>query len=421
MTHRLLTAALLGTLLVTAASAAGRRAGTLDPLFGTAGISRLSLQSYFSVSRIARQPDGRLVIAGEFSGQGGSALGLARVLPNGALDPGFGGSGVVRDEFNDLAGGGWSASVGSVQIDGQGRILVAGSVSQPNASQLMLTRFLSDGTPDPSFGLHGRVLGTSGTHSELRQTALLSNGTITATGSSTLGGDRSVLLVRYRANGTPDPNFGVGGRVVTPLGNSSRATSLALRPNGKIVVGGTIGSDLGVIQYLPEGGLDPTFGNSGVTRVDLRQGQEELHQIALQRDGRLIAGGESYALEGSAFMERPMLVRLTSRGKLDRSFGTRGIARGKAGAQLLDLALEKNGRIVAAGPDAGQFTLSRFTTAGKPDRLFGTNGIVALAMPTAAQCQALLFDPDGKIVAAGRAEVEGGLTTDLLLARLLTR
>lgn len=418
-------ALVVGSLLVTSATAAARRAGTPDVLFGTGGVTHASLGGDVHVSRLARQPDGSLVAACEIWRQVGSAnrphFGLAHFRPNGELDTGFGVSGVQLTDFGDLSDPAQQASASSVQVDGQGRILAAGSVSQPFTSQFVLTRHLADGSLDGSFGVSGKVVGTSGALSSLSALALQRDGAIVAAGSSTLGGDQSIFLVRYLANGKPDPDFGANGRVVTVLGNSSEASSVVIRPNGKIVVGGIVGEDACALQYRSDGTLDPSFGRNGVIQVDTLDGEDRFSQIALQRDGRLVAGGGSYAREGNEFVQRPILVRFTTRGKIDRSFGTRGLVRGRAGGYFQDLAIQTNGRIATAGLDADRFTVSRFTPAGKPDRSFGIDGVSIVPASEPAQSEALLLEPEGKIVAAGRAEVDGQSEAELLVTRIWAR
>jgi len=422
----LLVALALATLLVTSAAAArGPRAGSPDPLFGTAGVTRVSLNTYLTVSRLARQPSGALVAACEVWQQIGNSNGphfaLVRFLADGGLDPSFGSAGVLREDFGDLSDPELISWASSVQVDGQGRILATGGVAGYEMSQFVLARYLSDGTADPSFGVDGKVVGALGPNSDLYRTAIQQDGKIVAVGSSTLSGDRSVLLLRYLSDGKPDPDFGTNGRVVTPLGNTSNATSLLLLPGGKLLVGGWNGDDACVLQYLPNGNLDPSFGIGGEALVDLQHGTDFFSQIALQPNGRILAAGGSYRQEDQEFVEHPVIVRLTSAGKMDRSFGKRGVVTDAVGGYVQDLALQQNGRLVTAGPSSDRFTVSRFTPAGKPDRSFGKNGTAVVATPSVGRSEALLLEPGGKIVAAGRAEVDGAFQAELLITRLLAR
>ena len=80
---------------------------------------------------------------------------------------------------------------------------------------------------------------------------LRSDGRITTTGS--VNGD--VALARYRADGRPDLSFGVRGVVVTDLGGDGRGNVLRIQRDGRLVVGGTTGTDgntsFTIVRYLP--------------------------------------------------------------------------------------------------------------------------------------------------------------------------
>jgi uncharacterized delta-60 repeat protein len=328
---------------------------------------------------------------------------------------------VLREDFGDLTDPELVSWASSVQVDGQGRILATGGVAGYETSQFVLARYLSDGTPDPTFDGDGQVVGALGPNSDLYRTVIQPDGKIVAVGSSTLSGDRSVMLLRFLSNGKPDSDFGANGRVVTTLGNTSNATSVLLLPGDKLLVGGWAGDDACVLQYLPNGNLDPSFGIGGKALVDIQLGTDFFSQLALQPNGRILAAGGSYRQEGQEFVEHPVIVRLTSAGKVDRSFGKRGVATSVVEGYVQDLALQQNGRLVTAGPASDRFAVSRLTPAGKPDRSFGKTGTAVIATPSDGRSEALLVQPDGMIVAAGRAEVDGAFEAELLITRLFAR
>jgi uncharacterized delta-60 repeat protein len=138
-------------------------------------------------------------------------------------------------------------------------------------------------------------------------------------------------LARYRPDGQLDPTFGSGGKVVTDFGTPAHksgrgaeprgAAALAIQGDDKIVVAGGTGSDFALARYRPDGQLDPTFGSGGkvVTDVGARPGSYErsgANAIAIQPDGKILAAGtgpHDFAL-----------VRYTRDGRLDRSFGGGG-------------------------------------------------------------------------------------------------
>ncbi|MCC2670702.1 MAG: enzyme repeat protein, partial [Armatimonadetes bacterium] len=174
-------------------------------------------------------------------------------------------------------------------------------------------------------------------------------------------------------------------------------------------------------QFRPEGTLDPAFGAGGKVVVDVASGEDYFARLALQRDGRAMAAGVTTAQVGSDWTTYPVLCRITSAGKLDRSFGKRGVFRGAAGGSFTDLALQRDDKAVTAGLAAGRLSISRFTRAGKTDASFGTRGSVVLPAGGAAEAGAILVEPVGKIVAATAMLVSDTSDEELVITRRLSR
>ncbi|MGH9286133.1 MAG: delta-60 repeat domain-containing protein, partial [Acidimicrobiales bacterium] len=266
---------LVGLMAGTSAVApgAGALAGALDPSFGSGGrvVTPIAIGEVRG-GGMAIQPDGRIVVAGTIPGAGGTDFVVARYLPDGGLDPSFGsGGGVVTpvgpgvDEANAIA------------LQPDGRIVVAGrAVISANESDFAVVRYLPDGLLDPAFGSGGKVVtdvspsadeGTAGDGG--RAVVVQPDGRIVVGGTSF----EDFGLVRYLANGSLDTTFGTGGRVVTDLSPADRLSALALRPDGRIVAGGSAlgtGSqaDFVLVGYTASGALDPGFGGAGAVATD---------------------------------------------------------------------------------------------------------------------------------------------------------
>ena len=128
------------------------------------------------------------------------------------------------------------------------------------------------------------------------------------------------------------------------------------------------------------------------------------YAVATQKDGKLVAAGTTNA--GSVNNSRFALVRYTTKGRLDRSFGRGGKAV-KAGlgvgSELKTVAVQPDGKIIAAGGPHLQDgkvprgVLLRFTARGSPDPSFGHGGVVV----TPFRVTALAIQRDGDLVAAG--------------------
>ena len=145
------------------------------------------------------------------------------------------------------------------------------------------------------------------------------------------------------APGDFDPSFGSDGVVETPIGESSgTATGVVTQPDGKIVVGGVSSEGFTLVRYLPNGGLDGSFGMGGIATGPIG-GAESL---AIQPDGKLLLGGWTSGRGLS-------VARYNPDGGLDTSFGSQGVAHG-LGGDASGIAVQPDGRIVAVGARAGQ-------------------------------------------------------------------
>lgn len=144
-----------------------------------------------------------------------------------------------------------------------------------------LARFRPDGAPDTTFGSGGVVSTDFGGDLDFAAAvALQTDGRIVVAGveGDDSGAGRDFALARYTAGGGLDATFGSGGRVTTDFGGDmDDAQGVAVQPDGRIVVAGSVitaaGSrDFGVVRYLPDGRLDPSFGGSGAVTTDVAGG-----------------------------------------------------------------------------------------------------------------------------------------------------
>ena len=218
-----------------------------------------------------------------------------RYLAGGGLDPSFGGGGTVFTAFSDTFGSGANA----VAPQPDGKLVLAGFARHPERAHdgFAVVRYLQDGRLDPTFAGSGGVITAvdpqSGAgHNDIgRAVAVDPQGRILVAGE-TGGAFKDLALVRYLADGSLDPAFGDGGGVVTDLGGDDRAQALALQPDGKILVAGSGGrtsnEDFVLVRYLPDGRLDPSFGQGGHVTTDFRGGADRGQGLALRRRGQFL-------------------------------------------------------------------------------------------------------------------------------------
>ena len=141
-----------------------------------------------------------------------------------------------------------------------------------------------------------------------------------------------IALVRYLSDGSLDTSFGTGGIVTTPAGSAiDLAWGVVLQPDGRIVVAGgaftaTGGADIAVLRYNADGSLDTTFGSDGIvtTAVATGLGADQGLSVALLPDGRIVIGGSSSVSAGLTFTNDFTLVRYNPDGSLDTTLGGLG-------------------------------------------------------------------------------------------------
>ncbi len=159
-----------------------------------------------------------------------------------------------------------------------------------------------------------------------RAVAIQADGKIVAAGYSGHGDVMyDFLLARYTTSGKLDGSFGSGGKVLTDVGVDDYAFSVAVQPDGKIVAAGLStakgSGDFALVRYTKSGALDASFGSGGKVLTDLgANSYDGASAVAVQADGKIVAAGFSRAKGSGDFA----LVRYTTSGKLDASFGLGG-------------------------------------------------------------------------------------------------
>ena len=352
----------------------------LDPTFGHGGIVLTDFgHSYDWAYALALQPDGKIVVAGVSDASGSKDFALARYNPDGVLDASFGDGGLVTERLRSLT----ADIIHGVAIQPDGKIIVGGItfedvVTARPQGDFMVARYLPDGRTDPTFGIGG-VMTTDfadGSYDEPYAVVLQPDGKIVLGGYTTSGGGPGVLfgadqlaLARYMPNGLLDPGFGQGGRVIFDGGTlDERILALALAPDGSLLAGGYVNgekrSDLLLARLRTDGSLTDGFGNTGkgLSVNDLGTNSERLSSLVLQPDGKIVAGGQTAVANNADFA----VFRYDSRGFFDASFGRAGVAvfdfEGRED-RVHAMALQSDGKIVAVGQSEADFALVRFNAS----------------------------------------------------------
>ena len=245
-----------------------------------------------------------------------------------------------------------------------------------------MVRYNADGTLDNTFGGDGSVttdIGLATTDYGL-SVALQPDGKIVVSGHSYIGSWDSAV-VRYNTDGTLDNTFGGDGKVITALGSTQEGCyAVALQPDGKILLAGGSEGDFAVVRYNADGTLDNTFGGDGMVTTDIGGDPEWGWALVLQPDGKVVVSGQSTLGTGDF-----AVVRYNADGTLDNAFGGDGMVTtdfyghvdvGRSVAVLLD------GKILVAGlarstTSDGLYAVVRYNADGTLDGTFGTGGKVS--------------------------------------------
>jgi uncharacterized delta-60 repeat protein len=245
------------------------------------------------------QPDGKIILGGEFNTFNGSAASkLIRLNANGSVDPTF----TVQP---------LEVGISALALQADGRLIAAGVASDvgDDEGNAWVARFEEDGDLDPTFNV------SSVTDGHARALALSTDGSVWVGGNfSGFNGSGYNNLVRLDANGNLDPTFAIGS------GFDGGVYTLLQQPDGAVLVGGSFTSiDVlprnGLVRLLEGGSLDPSFDpGEGFTDTG---GPGAVFSLALQPDGQILVGGQFNAYDA---MLRGDIALLNTDGSLDTSF-----------------------------------------------------------------------------------------------------
>lgn len=272
------------------------------------------------------------------------------------------------------------------------------------------------GDLDTSFsfdGITGIRIG-SGADDSGTAAAIQADGKFVIVGDAQMGFRRQCAVSRYNANGSLDTSFGDGGKVLYKTAYTqeyeSGCRAVAVQPDGKIVIVGTatpFTGNLGgfLMRLNPNGSLDTTFDTDGKQEFF----SFYFYAVAIQTDGRIIVGGNAFSGANNNFP----ITRYNTDGSIDTTFTNNGTL----SAFINALAIQPDGKIVGAGSAFGtsnsDFLLTRLESNGTFDTSFDGDGKVLTNILSQDIVQAVALQPDGKIVVAGYS----GLTEDFSVAR----
>ncbi|MCX5970488.1 MAG: hypothetical protein NTV14_03150 [Coprothermobacterota bacterium] len=334
--------------------------GRLDDLFGQAGvvIYGTPANGQDRAYGVALQSDGKIMVVGTASNGRDQDLLLLRFNPDGTLDPSFGKAGVVA-----YSGGEETQEIGhAVAVQADGKIVVAGEGGPAANLDALILRYTSDGVLDTSFASNGLAYYGSaegGTDQGLAL-AVQADGKILLAGSTTRVGQADLLLLRFTPQGALDPFFATGGVALYdgPSQGADCGNAMTLQQDGNILVAGFTtgprGQDILLLRYSGSGKLDSSFGQAGVVLFSSPEDVYDVAQgIAVQADGKILAAGAKGGGPQMDGLKDALVLRFSTDGKADLSFGRQGTMAFTGPEQGDDwayaLSLQSDGRIVVVG------------------------------------------------------------------------
>ena len=259
--------------------------GTPDGSFGSGGFVVETLGAGAAeVADLVLAPDGAIFAAGiAFDRE--ARLVVARFNAGGVRDVAFGANGVAAPDFGvgppDTARLAEGRVPAAVRLLADGRILLGGRAGE----QFALTRLMPDGDLDRSFGVDGVNVSSPPASSAITAMDLDGQGRIVVAGTaSNINGENQLALARYLPDGALDPSFGAEGFVVDR--SASSPVGLASLPDGKVLVAGAASLGLylatsGLLRYRSDGKRDAAFGYRGA----LGSFSGDTSDLVVARDG----------------------------------------------------------------------------------------------------------------------------------------
>jgi uncharacterized delta-60 repeat protein len=376
--------------------------GCLDTTFGTSGGGTTltyvsSDDNYFLLENSALQSDGKILGLYDAPRTTFGKDVVIRYNADGTLDGGFASGGILYVNWSipNYTTAGYAHAIATQIINGQEKILVAGSYSSTSPQiGLQVDRYNPDGTLDATFGNGGTV-----------------KHNVTYAQMMTVQPDGKILtlrrdgdMVRLNSNGTLDTSFGSGG--VAPV-SALTASSIGVQSTGRIVLLGYTSvkgnAAMTVARYNINGSPDDggrkdstpgdSFGSGGKRTVEFYSGTFSYaynSNIKIDASDKILAGGWTRA--PNTFKNIAAVARLTTNGQMDTTFDGDGKATFALGqAVSRSIALQADGKIVLAGDaenaaGTSDFGMIRLNPNGSLDDggindstpldSFGANGVV---------------------------------------------
>jgi len=366
----------------------------------------------FYVNTAVPLSDGKIMIAGNFSEYSTvSRKGIARINADGSLDSTFDpGTGIP------VVTGSSTIGINDLKVQTDGKILIAGFFNTYNdVAKKNMARLNSDGSLDSSFTLDTRITNLI----SINAVSLQLDGKIIISGNFKITGGKS-NITRLNPDGSIDENF-TSSLIHAGTGNSTFFCNL-IQPDGKILVGGTINRTsivyVMVDRLNADGSKDETFTSLTYTSSSPTISNGAVNSLALQPDGKIIVGGGFAYQDGN--QTKRNFMRLNANGIYDASFNT-GSGTGISSINRVNaIKMLTDGKMIIAGGFTNYNGISRKGIARiNANGTLDTSFAVGTGFEFTSVQDMELFD-DGSILVAGNFTSYNGITRNRI-AKISTR
>lgn len=359
----------------------------------------------FPPDAVAIQSDGKIVVAGSLTNGNDNDFALARYTVDGSIDNTFDGDG---NQTTDFGGDDFAAAI-AIQSDN--KIVVVGQ-SFNSGANFAVARYTTNGLLDNGFSGDGKQITDVSSSDDIAKCVVIQNdGKIVVGGYSWNGSANQFSLVRYNIDGIPDNSFNGNGKQLTDFGSEYIANSLCLQSDGKLLIAGYTfaggDADFALARFKTDGSVDNSFGNGG-KQITNFSGEDHANSVAVQSSGKIIVIGEEN--DGSDFA----IAQYSTDGILDNTFDEDGkltdrLHLNQGSTFYTSVAIQTDEKILAAGytwnGDNYDFALARYNTNGTLDNTFSGDGRQNTDFSGGNDyAYSLAIQNDGKIVVAGTAD-----------------
>ncbi len=378
--------------------------GILDTTFGVDGIVTDSgaLGRGFS---IALDSGGNVLVAGGRRNTNfRTELALWRYTGDGEPDTTFSGDGLLTYIFDSTSANATTVTNGGLVIDNADNMYIPG-----------YNRYISTGVTYGvlwKFSSSGLLVATSSTMSPAgaygNDMVLDSAGDIYVTGNTAVSSTSDIAVWKYHSSDlTLDTSFSTDGMVtlgnIAGGNNSDYGQGIAIDDDDNIYVTGlSVGpsnTDMFIVKYTSTGELDASFGTGGIVTYD-SGGFDQGFSIVLDNAGNIYVTGDS-----------TVIWKYDSSGALDTTFNGQGFVDNANGIRGLDIALDSAENIyvtgVGGGTNSTDMYVLKYNSDGTPDSSFGTGGVVSYdgggtTASNGDDGRSIVIDGEDKMLVTGR-------------------